>query len=100
MGTLAKIRHLYLRDKLSIIEINRQTGMPRNTVRNLLREPDMIETKYPVRVIVTKLDAYADTLRLWLKADSGRGKRERRIKGQLWQALQSASRQPARATPT
>ena len=87
VGTLAKIRRLYFRDKLSIREISRKTGMSRNTVRNWLREPDMIEPKYPVRVVATKLDAYADTLRQWLKADSGRGKRERRTKGQMWQAL-------------
>ena len=87
MGTLAKIRRLYFRDKQSIKEICRQTGLSRNTVRTWLREPEMMEPKYPVRLVVSKLDAYADTLRLWLKADAGRGKRERRTKGQMWQAL-------------
>jgi transposase-like protein len=81
VGTLAKMRRLYFRDKLSIREISRQTGMSRNTVRSWLREPEMIEPKYPVRAVVTKLDTYADTLRQWLKADIGRGKRERRTKG-------------------
>jgi IS30 family transposase len=75
VGTLTKIRRLYFRDKLSIREISRQTGMSRNTLSNWLREPEIIEPKYPARVVVTKLDAYADTLRQWLKADSGRGKR-------------------------
>ena len=87
VGTLAKIRRLYFRDKQSIKEICRQTGLSRNTVRTWLREPEMMEPKYPVRLVVSKLDAYADTLRLWLKADAGRGKRERRTKGQMWQAL-------------
>ncbi len=30
---------------------------------------------------------YTETLSLWLKANSGRGKRDRRTKGQMWQAL-------------
>ena len=87
VGTLAKIRRLYLRDKLPIKEICRQTGLSRNTVRAWLREPEMIEPKYPVRRIATKLDAYAETFRTWLKADAGRNKRERRTKGQMWQDL-------------
>ena len=87
VGTLAKIRRLYFRDKQSIKEICRQTGMSRNTVRSWLRDPEMVEPKYPARVAVSKLDAYSETLSLWLKADSGRGKRERRTKGQMWQAL-------------
>ena len=87
VGTLAKIRRLYLRDKLPIKEICRQTGLSRNTVRTWLREPGMVDPKYPVRRIATKLDAYAQTLRTWLKADAGRNKRERRTKGQMWQDL-------------
>ena len=87
VGTSAKIRRVYFRDKLSIKEICRQTGMSRNTIRSWLRDPEMVEPKYPSRAIVSKLDAYTETLRLWPKADSGRGKRERRTKGQMWQAL-------------
>jgi transposase len=87
VGTLAKIRRLYFRDKLSIKEICRQTSLSRNTVRAWLRESEMVEPKYPPRRIVTKLDDYADTLKTWLKADSGRNKRERRTKGQMWLAL-------------
>ena len=54
VGTLAKIRRLYFRDKQSIKEICRQTGMSRNTVRSWLRDPEMVEPKYPVRVVVSK----------------------------------------------
>ena len=71
VGTLAKIRRLYYRDKQSIKEICRQTGLARNTVRSWLREPDVVEPKYAPRVIVTKLDANVETLDRWLKADSG-----------------------------
>ena len=89
VGTLAKIRRLYFRDKLPIKEICRQTGLSRNTVRAWLREADMVEPKYPVRRVPTKLDDYAETLRTWLKADAGRNKRERRTKGQMCQELQA-----------
>ena len=89
VGTLAKIRRLYFRDKLSIKEICRQTSLSRNTVRTWLRESEMVEPKYPPRKIVTKLDDYADTLKTWLKADSGRNKRERRTKGQMWLELRA-----------
>ena len=58
VGTLAKIRRLYLRDKLPIKEICRQTGLSRNTVRTWLREPGMVEPKYPVRRVITKLGGY------------------------------------------
>ena len=71
VGTLAKIRRLYFRDKLPIKEICRQTGLSRNTVRTWLREPDMVEPRYPARRVITKLDDYAQTLRTWLKADAG-----------------------------
>jgi transposase len=87
VGTLAKIRRLYHRDKQSIKEISRQTGLSRNTVRSWLRQPAMVEPKYPKRVVLSQLDAYAGTLRTWLKADAVRGKRERRTKGQMWRDL-------------
>ncbi len=89
VGTLAKIRRLYFRDKQPIKEICRQTGLSRNTVRTWLRESEMVQPKYPVRRVVTKLDNYAETLRTWLKADSTRNKRERRTKGQMWLELRA-----------
>ena len=61
--------------------------MSRNTVRSRLRDLEMVEPKYQARVVASKLDAFTETLSLWLKADSGRGKREWRTKGQMWQAL-------------
>ena len=47
MRTLAKIRRLYFRDKQSIKEICRQTGMSRKTVRSWLRDPERIEAQIP-----------------------------------------------------
>lgn len=39
MEMLAKIRRMYLRDKLSLHEIAKRTGLSRNTVREWLRKP-------------------------------------------------------------
>ena len=64
VGTLAKIRRLYFRDKQSIEEICRQTGMSRNTIRSWLRDPEIVEPKYSARVVVSKLHAYSETLSL------------------------------------
>jgi transposase len=87
VGTLAKIRRLYYRDKLPVKEISRQAGLVRNKVRSWLRESDVVESIYAPCVIVTKLDAFVETLNRWLKADSGRGKRERHSKLHMWQEL-------------
>ncbi len=40
MEMLGKIRRMYLRDKMSLHAIAKQTGLSRNTLRRWLREPD------------------------------------------------------------
>ena len=56
MGTLAKIRRLHLREGVPIKEIERRTGIARNTIKSWLRRGQMVEPKYPARVMATKLD--------------------------------------------
>ena len=85
VGTFAKLRRLYFRDKQSMKEICRQTGVSRNTVRSWLRDPEMVEPKYPARVVVSKLDAYTETLSLWLKVEVETG-------NQSWQFKQSSTK--------
>ena len=87
MGTLAKIRRLFYRDGVAIKEIQRRTGLSRNTIKRWLREPEMVEPQYPPRKAVTKLDAYKETLETWLKADAHRGKRDRRTVKQMFEEL-------------
>ena len=58
MGTLAKIRRMHLRDGRPIKEIERRTGLARNTIKAWLRKGEMVEPKYPQRVNQTKLDGY------------------------------------------
>ncbi len=40
MEVLGKIRRMYLRDKLSLHEITKRTGLSRNTIRKWLRTPE------------------------------------------------------------
>jgi transposase len=93
VGTLAKIRRMHLRDGLPIKEIERRTGLARNTIKAWLRKGEMVEPKYPQRVNQTKLDGYTETLATWLKADLHRGKRDRRTIKALYEGWSS------RATP-
>lgn len=78
VGTLAKIRRLHLRDGVPTKEIERRTGLARNTIKAWLRKDQMVEPKYAARVVASKLSGYTDTLVTWLKANAYRGKRERR----------------------
>jgi transposase len=40
MEMFGKIRRMYFRDKLSLHEITKRTGLSRNTIRKWLRTPD------------------------------------------------------------
>jgi transposase len=84
---LAKIRRMRYREHLSIREIARKTGLARNTVREWLRQPEVVEPTYPTRRVFTKLDAYAETLTGWLATNQHRGKRERRTVHAMYQEL-------------
>ncbi len=87
MGILAKIRRMRFREHLSIREIAKKTGLARNTVRQWLREPEVVEPVYPKREAVTKLDVYVETLTGWLNANRHRSKRERRTVKSMYQEL-------------
>ena len=80
MEILGKIRRMYLRDKLSLHEITKRTGLSRNTIRTWLRKPGD-ETAPPAYVREKspgKLTPYHATLELALKADVLRNKKNRR----------------------
>mgnify|MGYP000665051897 CR=1 FL=1 len=87
VGTLAKIRRMHLRDGLPIKEIERRTGLARNTIKVWLHKGEMVQPKYPQRVVVSKLDGFTEMLATWLKADQHRGKRDRRTIKALYEAL-------------
>jgi transposase len=87
VGMLAKIRRMHYREHLSIREIARRSGLARNTVRDWLRQPQVLEPEYARREVVTKLDAFVETLSTWLTATRHRGKRERRTVLSMYQEL-------------
>ena len=89
VGMLAKIRRLHLRDGLSIREVSRRTGLPRNTVRQWLRQEGVTEPKYPKREIASAVDAWAEHLASALKAGLHRPVRERRTAKMLFEQIRA-----------
>ena len=85
MEMFGKIRRMYFRDKLSLHEITKRTGLSRNTIRKWLR--DAKETAPPTyrrREEPGKLAAFHDLLEQALKADAHRNKQNRRTAKDLF----------------
>lgn len=80
MEMLGKVRRMHLRDKLSLHEISKRTGLARNTLRKWIRqsEADVVPPRYRREEMPTKLDAFHAALELALKADAHRIKQNRR----------------------
>ena len=65
MEMIGKIRRMYLRDKLSLHEITKRTGLSRNTVRRWLRSPkEAVPPTYRRREGQCKLTAFHELLEL------------------------------------
>ena len=90
MEMFGKIRRMYWRDKLSLHEIARRTGLSRNTLRRWLREEKVGVPKYRRNEVVSKVSAYHDVLKQALKADSHRNKQNRRTGKDLFKLIQQA----------
>jgi len=91
MEMLGRIRRMYLRDKLSLHEIAKRTGLSRNTVRSWLRVPE--EVKAPVykrKSGFSKLSGYVAELELALKADAQRPKQDRRTAKALFVQIKAS----------
>jgi transposase len=90
MEMLGKIRRMHLRDKLSLHEIVKRTGLSRNTVRRWLRSaeeatpPTYRRTDGP-----GKLTAFHAALEQALKADSHRNKQNRRTGKALFEQIKA-----------
>ena len=87
VGMLAKIRRMHIRDGLSLRETARRTGLSRNTIRDWLRQADVVEPKYPKRVTKSVLDPWTEQLSSCLKTDRHRLKRDRRTARVLYQTI-------------
>ena len=90
MKTLSKLRRMVLRENVSVRAAARQLHISRNTAKKWLAEPEMVEPIYPVRAVApSQLDPYKESLQLWIKADSHRGKRERRTVKAYYEAIRA-----------
>jgi len=82
MGLLNIIRRMSLREKLSIREISRRTGLSRNTIRKYLKS-GAIEPRFSTPERSSKLDPFAGKLAAWLKTEAGKPRKQRRTLKQL-----------------
>ncbi len=77
MELLSVIRRWHCRDHLPIREIERRTGLSRNTIRKYLRAQS-IEPRFQVPERPSRLDPFADRLRGWLVLEAARSRKNRR----------------------
>jgi len=83
---LSVVRRWHGRDKLSIREIAKRTGLSRITIRKYLANGE-VSPKYPIRRVASKLDPFAEVLESWLTRESKRNRKRRRNLKQLHRDL-------------
>ena len=69
MALLSVIWRWHFREGMPIREIERRTGLSRNTIRKYLRA-DTVAPKFRVPVRPSKLDAFAQKLSDWLRVEA------------------------------
>ena len=77
MELLSMIRRWHHRDRIPIREIERRTGLSRNTIRKYLRS-GAVEVRFKVPERPSRLDPFADKLSEWLRVEAGKGRKGRR----------------------
>ena len=90
MEILGKIRRMHMRDKLSLHEITKRTGLSRNTIRRWLRTPEeTAPPSYRRDAGPGKLTAFHEALEQALKADAHRAKQNRRTAKALFAQIKA-----------
>ncbi|MGZ8968674.1 MAG: IS21 family transposase [Telluria sp.] len=92
MEMLGKVRRMHVRDKLSLHEISKRTGLSRNTLRKWFTKPAADEVAPPRYVrgkVPNKLTPYHATLEQALKADAHRIKQNRRTSKALFEQIKA-----------
>ena len=90
MEILGKIRRMHYRDKLSLHEITKRTGLSRNTIRKWLRKPEDVEPpKYLRDNVASKLAPFHAAILQALKADAHRSKQNRRTAKALFAQIRA-----------
>jgi transposase len=82
MALLSVIRRWHFRQQVPIREIERRTGLSRNTIRKYLRA-DTVEPQFKVPERPSKLDPYAEKLSGWLRIEAGKSRKQRRTAKQM-----------------
>ncbi|CEF43120.1 transposase (plasmid) [Acetobacter senegalensis] len=86
MELLSVIRRWHRRDHLPIREIERRTGLSRNTIRKYLRA-ESIEPRFQVPERPSRLNPFAEKLREWLVLEAARSRKNRRTARRLYEDL-------------
>ena len=82
MDLLSVIRRWHFRQHVPIREIERRTGLSRNTIRKYLRS-DSVEPKFQVPDRASRLDPFVDKLLVWLRQEAGKSRKQKRSTKQL-----------------
>ena len=86
MALLSVIRRWHFREGMPIREIERRTGLSRNTIRKYLRA-GTVEPQFKVPDRPSKLDPFAEKLSGWLRIEAGRSRKQRRTAKQMYADL-------------
>jgi len=62
MDMIGKVKRLHFRDRISLSEIARRTGLSRNTVKKWVKTPTEVEPRYRRRAVSGKLSAFTQAL--------------------------------------
>ena len=100
MDMLGKVRRMKMRDKRSISQIAKRTGLARNTIRGWLRAPGDGVPKYERRPDVHKPSAFEESLVMALKANRLRSKDARRTARALFVQIRAQGYRPNEARST
>jgi transposase len=82
MALLSVIRRWHFREGMPIREIERRTGVSRNTIRKYLRS-GAVEPKFKAADRPSKLDPFAEKLAGWLRIEVGKSRKQRRTAKQM-----------------
>ena len=82
MALLSVIRRWHFRNEMPIREIERRTGLSRNTIRKYLRA-GTVEPGFKVPDRPSKLDPFAEKLSGWLRTEGSKSRKQRRTAKQM-----------------
>ena len=82
MDLLSVIRRWHFRQKMPIREVERRSGLSRNTIRKYLRA-DTVEPQFNVPKRPSKLDPFAEKLSGWLRIEAGKSRKQKRTAKQM-----------------